>query len=199
MRNFLIRSVSVLIAILGSNTFTKAQTLGPLGSPAAPPIGFVQFCRTNPADCVNQTRTAENIRLTEESWQKIVRINAEVNREITMISDQDHWGEPEVWSYPTDGKGDCEDFVLEKRRRLAALGFPLQALLITVVRDLNGEGHAVLTVKTDRGDFILDNQVGKIIAWNETGYRYIKRQSQENPTRWVSLGGIDTTAVAAAR
>ena len=37
-------------------------------------------------------------------------------------------------------------------------GWPRQALLITVVRDKKGDGHAVLTVKTDKGEFILDNQ-----------------------------------------
>jgi predicted transglutaminase-like cysteine proteinase len=106
---------------------------------------------------------------------------------------------PELWSYPQDGKGDCEDFVLEKRRRLVKAGFPAQTLLITVVRDQKGDGHAILTVKTDRGDFALDNQVGKILAWKDTGYRYIKRQSDENPARWVSLGGVDTGNVAASR
>jgi len=41
---------------------------------------------------------------------------------------------------------------------LLEAGWPRQALLITVVRDKRGDGHAVLTVTTDRGDFILDNQ-----------------------------------------
>ena len=37
-------------------------------------------------------------------------------------------------------------------------GWPESKLLITVVRDENNEGHAVLTVRTDEGDFILDNR-----------------------------------------
>ena len=37
-------------------------------------------------------------------------------------------------------------------------GWPRAALLVTVVREKNGNGHAVLTVKTDKGEFILDNQ-----------------------------------------
>jgi len=128
-----------------------------------------------------------------------VKVNADVNREIVAVTDQDHWGVPEHWGFPDDGKGDCEDFVLEKRRRLVRAGFPVQTLLITVVRDQKGDGHAVLTVKTDRGDFVLDNQVGKILAWKDTGYRFIKRQSDENPVRWVSLGGLDTGNVASSR
>jgi predicted transglutaminase-like cysteine proteinase len=61
-------------------------------------------------------------------------------------------------------------------------------LLITVVRDGKGDGHAVLTVKTDRGELILDNQNAAIVPWYESGYRFVKRQSQSNPNVWISLG-----------
>ena len=66
-------------------------------------------------------------------------------------------------------------------------GWPREALLITVVRDKKDNGHAVLTVVTDRGDFVLDNQRDEIVPWNETGYRFVKRQSQSNPNEWVAL------------
>ena len=176
-----------------------AQKIAAIGAPTAPPIGWVQFCQENESECQSRTLPANEIALTEASWRRIVKINADVNRSIKPVTDQEHWGTPERWSYPTDGKGDCEDYVLEKRRRLVQAGFPINTLLITVVRDLKGDGHAVLTVKTDRGDFVLDNQEAKILAWRDTGYRYIKRQSDENPMRWVSLGGIDTRTVAAQR
>ena len=52
----------------------------------------------------------------------------------------------------------------------------------------NGAGHAILTVKTDKGEFILDNQAETIKLWSETEYRFVKRQSQSDPNRWVSLG-----------
>lgn len=194
--------VSLLLVIgagcLGASP-VQAQSNVALGNATSPPIGWVQFCQENASECTNRTLKAATIQLTDANWRKIVKVNAAVNGEIAAITDLDQWGQPEVWSYPTTGKGDCEDYVLEKRRRLAEMGFPLNTLLITVVRDLKGDGHAVLTVKTDRGDFILDNQAGKILAWKETGYRFIKRQSDENPMRWVSLGGIDTRTVASQR
>ena len=68
--------------------------------------------------------------------------------------------------------------MLLKRRMLMQAGWPREALLITVVRDKKGDGHAVLTVKTDKGEFILDNQDEQILLWSETGYRFVKRQSQ---------------------
>jgi predicted transglutaminase-like cysteine proteinase len=100
----------------------------------------------------------------------------------------DHWGVIEKWSLPSDGYGDCEDYVLLKRKMLIDAGWPREALLITVVRDKMNEGHAVLTVKTDKGEFVLDNQNENVLAWTETGYRFVKRQSQGDPNVWVSLG-----------
>jgi len=110
-------------------------------------------------------------------------------------------GRVERWSYPDDGYGDCEDYVLLKRRMLMAAGWPREALLITVVRDKKDEGHAVLTVKTDKGDFILDNQNESVLLWSETGYRFVKRQSQADANIWVSLGDPRpaTSTAAAAR
>ena len=55
--------------------------------------------------------------------------------------------------------GDCEDYVLLKRKMLMQAGWPRQALLITVVRDEQGDGHAVLTVKTDKGDIACEHVV----------------------------------------
>lgn len=199
MSNKVKKTITILGFALLANTQVEAQQTGSIGGSTSPPVGYVQFCRDNPADCNNRSLQRTSIQLSEASWKLIVKINADVNREIIAVTDQDHWGVPENWSYPTDGKGDCEDFVLEKRRRLIKAGFPEQTLLITVVRDQKGDGHAVLTAKTDRGDFVLDNQVGMILAWKDTGYRFIKRQSDENPTRWVSLGGIDTGNVASSR
>jgi predicted transglutaminase-like cysteine proteinase len=104
------------------------------------------------------------------------------------MTDMDHWGVVEKWSYPDDGYGDCEDYVLLKRKMLMQAGWPSEALLITVVREKNGDGHAVLTAKTDKGEFVLDNQNPDILLWSETNYRFVKRQSQLDPNLWVSLG-----------
>ncbi|MGI9371651.1 MAG: transglutaminase-like cysteine peptidase, partial [Hyphomicrobiales bacterium] len=59
--------------------------------------------------------------------------------------------------------------------------------LITVVLDHEKLGHAVLTVVTDRGEFVLDNQHTKILPWMTTGYQFVKRQAQIHPAMWVAL------------
>ncbi len=116
------------------------------------------------------------------------RVNKWVNDTIKPITDMDQWGVVEKWSYPDTGRGDCEDYVLLKRRMLIQAGWPREALLITVVRERNGDGHAVLTVKTDKGEFILDNQYPDILLWSDTNYRFVKRQSQHDQNVWISLG-----------
>lgn len=164
------------------------------------PIGWEGFCRKNPAACRQRDERSGIVMLDLVSWSLIVKTNIDVNAAITPMSDHKHWGVAESWDFPDDGYGDCEDYVLQKRRLLHKAGLPLAALMVTVVRDLEGAGHAVLTVRTDRGDFVLDNKRNRVLKWHETGYKYIKRQANLNPTRWVSLGpSAPATAATAAR
>ena len=131
-------------------------------------------------------------------WDSILDLNVKANREIEAITDQDHWGVVDRWDIPTDGKGDCEDYVLLKRQRLAEAGLPRRAMRVTVVIDEENAGHAVLMIRTDRGDFILDNKRNAILPWSQTGYTYVKRESQAR-TGWASLGGLSTSTVASLR
>jgi predicted transglutaminase-like cysteine proteinase len=108
------------------------------------------------------------------------------------------WGKEEVWSYPTRA-ADCEDFVLEKRRRLMAMGIAAGNLLITVLRQPNGDGHAVLTVRTTRGDYLLDNLDGQIRLWSNTNYIFLKRQSEANAGVWLSINDGRDPTVASVR
>jgi predicted transglutaminase-like cysteine proteinase len=159
-----------------------------VGEAARPPIGWVEFCIRYKPECATRPSAARDVVLTAKAWSDMVKVNNWVNDTIKPITDLEHWGVVEQWDYPDDGKGDCEDYVLLKRRMLMQAGWPREALLITVVRDKKGDGHAVLTVKTNKGEFILDNQEAEVLAWNKTGYRFVKRQSQSDPNVWVALG-----------
>ena len=151
-----------------------------------PPVGFVQFCVSNPLDCKGKGGKTFKLAMSPERWNLIYQVNSYVNGKIAPISDQDLYGEPERWAYPTDA-GDCEDYLLLKKRSLQELGFPPEALLITVVLDEKNEGHAVLTVTTDGGDFILDNRRSDVLRWSDTDYTFLKRQSHGDPVQWVAL------------
>jgi predicted transglutaminase-like cysteine proteinase len=158
------------------------------GDSTRPPIGWVEFCVEYDPECKTKPSTPRDVVLSAQAWKDLQRINLWVNTKIKPMTDMDHWGVVERWNYPDDGYGDCEDYVLEKRKMLMQAGWPREALLITVVRDKNGDGHAILTVKTDKGEYILDNQTDDILLWADTGYRFVKRQSQSDPNVWVSLG-----------
>ena len=168
-----------------------------VGDVTRPPIGWVEFCAEHASECKVAPSEPRNVVLTLRLWRELVRINQTVNADIKPMTDLEHYGVVEKWAYPDDGYGDCEDYVLLKRRMLMEAGWPREALLITVVRETSGDGHAVLTVKTDRGDLVLDNQNEAIVLWSESGYRFVKRQSQSDPNVWVSLGDPRPSAATA--
>jgi predicted transglutaminase-like cysteine proteinase len=155
--------------------------------PARPPMGFVQFCRTNPKECVSKATTPRQVKLTPTVFTDLDELNRRINTQVAPITDMELYGVNEYWTLPTTA-GDCEDYVLLKRKVLHEAGWPEEALLVTVVRDEKGDGHAVLSVTTDQGDMILDNQNENIRNWKDTPYSYVKRQSQTNPRMWVMLG-----------
>jgi predicted transglutaminase-like cysteine proteinase len=78
--------------------------------------------------------------------------------------------------------------VLLKRKDLVARGWPTSALSIAVVYDEIGDGHAVLLVRTTSGDYVLDNKTDEIRLWSDTGYLFVKRQSDSDPRKWVAVG-----------
>ena len=151
-----------------------------------PPVGFVRFCVDNPADCKSLDDKYDRLAISPDRWKLVYQVNSYVNNKIAPVSDEDLYGEVEHWAYPTDA-GDCEDYVLLKKRYLENLGFSAEALLITVVLDEKGDGHAVLTITTEDGDYILDNRRNDLKRWNNTGYKFLKRQSHSNPLQWVAL------------
>ncbi len=155
--------------------------------PASSPVGFIQFCRTNMPDCVGTAEAPPIMVLTKARWDELLAVNTEVNTRVIPTTDLDNYGVPEWWAYPDNGRGDCEDYALEKRRQLMQHGWPVGTLLMTVVRDQNNDGHAVLTVRTDRGDLILDNQNPQVLIWSKTPYQYIKRQSPVDVSHWESI------------
>lgn len=158
------------------------------GAQTSVPYGWVDFCQRYAGECDGPATAPRDLHLSARALRDLSRVNAEVNARIEAVSDKDHWGAIDRWDYPDDGKGDCEDVALLKRRTLIGLGYPAQALLMTVVKDKNGDGHAVLTARTDRGDFVLDNLDDQVKDWRATDYRFVKRQSQADVNAWVAIG-----------
>jgi len=189
MVRFAVSSIVALVIVSGVDV-TPAQARGPwmnIGKATRAPAAFYTFCSRQPGECAGRSgRGNSKIVLNSTRWGELQKVNNQVNRSVREVSDLMNFGHKDVWQLP-DRKGDCEDFALLKRQRLIALGWPSSALLMTVVRDRNGEGHAVLTVVTDKGDYILDNITRRISLWSRTPYVYFSRQSQSDPRTWVSI------------
>jgi predicted transglutaminase-like cysteine proteinase len=213
MRNeFAQRRFSTLRAVLAGLalaaglgvTGAAAQALPAVGlsattTGAARPIAaWAEFCERYPGECsVDRTETA-SVTLTPALWQTINTVNRRINRAVDAVTDLDHWRSADRWDLAEDGRGDCEDFQLLKRRLLVQAGLPRRALRMTVVIDEKGEGHAVLTVVTNRGDLILDNKTSAVLPWTQTGYTFVKRESQD-AIGWVALGRDASPVTAANR
>jgi predicted transglutaminase-like cysteine proteinase len=168
----------------------------PVTGPTSIPVGAAEFCKTHRDECGPLGGVDAVEMLSQASWHELVEINDAVNGTIVPETDQDLYHVAEFWTYP-DGRGDCEDIALEKRRQLIEAGWDASTLLMTVVREPNGNGHAVLMVRTDRGDLVLDNQDGRVLVWADTPYEFIKRQSQADAGKWVGLADTRSLIVAA--
>jgi len=158
-----------------------------------PPIGYVDFCGRGEDECKFHGGKIEAQNVTSETWGQIEQVNKYVNTKIRPATDMELYHVADYWTYPVDA-GDCEDYALLKKRYLQGLGFSADVLLMTVVLDENNEGHAVLTIPTNKGDYVLDNRRREILRWDETGYTFLKRQSQIQANQWVSLQPVQPQA-----
>lgn len=178
---------AVLLLMQGVISAAAEQRFLLVSGITTPPWGWTDFCKHKPEGCRPHERISQVIPWTRENMITLAWVNAEVNKSIYPMADEVQWGVIDRWAYPINGFGDCEDYVLEKRRKLIAMGFPASALPITIVKELDGGVHAVLMVRTDDGEYIADNQQEGLLRWNETPYSYVKRQSADDPNLWVQL------------
>jgi predicted transglutaminase-like cysteine proteinase len=191
MKRSTLRAALLLTSLLAESAIAQSATseadraFQPGFGAARPPIGYVRFCAEYPKACQAQGGI-KRVAMDPDRWNLLYQVNTYVNGKIKPESDQQIYGEPERWAYPTD-VGDCEDYMLLKQKYLIGLGFPQSALLATVVLDEHLQGHAVLTIETEAGDYVLDNRNNEIIRWNDTPYTFLKRQSPQDPRLWIAL------------
>lgn len=166
--------------------FGGARTLGePEISRIAPkntaraPLAYQIFCLRNSVEC-RKAKGATSVPYTDALAAKVQRVNLSVNRSMKWTQD-----EREVWKIG-GAAGDCEDFALTKRSRLIRMGIPAGALRMAVVKTRKGEGHAVLVVRTSKGDLVLDNTKDEVVTREQTNYRWLAIASSD-PKTWERL------------
>ena len=142
-----------------------------------PPQAFVRFCEEFPEECVSTPGIAARPPATAQRLRELDEINHRINRAIRPEEDFKHYGIADYWTLPADSRGDCEDYALLKRHELIKLGWPSSALLMTIVGDEKGKGHAVLSARTSAGDFILDNKIDEVRLWYRAPYQFISSEA----------------------
>jgi len=160
------------------------------------PLGFVGFCIRDADQCTASGDQAI-VQLDKANWFLITAVNRAVNTAIWPEDDERHYGKAEYWTIPTDGYGDCEDYALTKRKDLISAGLPERALRIAVVLTGRNNLHAVLTVATNEGDYVLDSETDEILPWYKTGFEWLSRQDSGGAMGWVAFresSGLTATA-----
>ena len=152
------------------------------GGYVLPPISFSKFCLDYPSECAGGTA---RVHLSAEKMATLAAVNRQVNGSIAPTPDTSRF---RFWALNVS-HGDCNNFAIQKRHDLIQRGWPAGALALSVVKTPWGEGHLVVTVRTDAGDYVLDNLRSEVLDWRKAGYRWVMRQSQQNPQFWVSLNG----------
>lgn len=185
IKGFLVAMMAVFAMSTAATPASTNNLSMVTGAATSQPIGHYDFCQTHRNEC-GPNRNVSPAEMSDAKWGMVRSVNATVNNSITPMTDKEIYGKDEVWAYPTTA-GDCEDFALLKRRILIQRGISPANLLLTVVRKPDGEGHAVLTLRTSHGDFVLDNLASNVKPWFNTPYSFIKRQSSANAGRWVTI------------
>ncbi len=146
---------------------------------ALAPLAYVEFCMRNKVQC--ETSQSKEVKLTSASLKTLKRVNFKINRAIRPRNDAG-----DTWKANVSA-GDCEDYALTKRSKLVKMGFPASALRMAVATTPYGEGHAVLVVSTNRGDFVLDNRNNEVRPFHRTDLTWEKIQGKRNPLLWHEI------------
>jgi predicted transglutaminase-like cysteine proteinase len=167
------------------------------GPVARPPGGYIQLCNDDPRECERAPAPAR-VRATQGILEVIREADRRVHQRVVYITDEEQFGTPENWRFPDNGLGDCEDFVLAKKRELMARGIPEGAMqFVYLIIKVAGreEGHLILAIQMESEtghpfEIYLDqnNNHGGTVFTRRTldpGYRLIKRQSLTDPNIWV--------------
>lgn len=172
--------------VFGSSVAAQASSIR-TGGVTSQPAGHYHYCNRGGRHCGGH-RDAGPAKMSSGKWAAIKSVNVRVNRSIKPMTDMQSRGVVEYWA--NGGRtGDCEDYALKKRSILLSKGFKPSQLPLVKVRLPNGEAHVVLLVRTDKGDFVLDNLRNDVRAYKKTGYRFLKMQSASNSSKWVSIRG----------
>ena len=159
-------------------------------TPARPITASAGIASPTPYASTLEPTGHPGLTLSAQDWDRIDRTNRTLNRTIRRQSDGRQYGVGDYWAVPVGRapRGDCEDYVLAKRRALIEMGYPQTALSIALVVTPWGEDHAILLLATTDGEIVLDNLEQRLMRWDLTDYKWVKRQAPGRTFAWVDIG-----------
>lgn len=147
-------------------------------SATAAPLGLQIFCMTSPTHCA--ASPAAQVEMDANLMGVLNSVNRSVNASI-----RPQRRPTQVWTVGAR-VGDCKDYAMNKRAQLIARGVPAGALRLAIGFTARGEGHAVLVVRSNAGDYVLDNLTSQIKPFNQTGHTFVAMSSND-PKRWNTI------------
>jgi len=180
-------------ALFSQVSLSEAVPAMPTGGETMPPSGLLGFCVKHLSDCAATTSNVPAVDLTAQRLRQLQSVQTSVNAAIVAAEVPNN-----AWDYPINGYGECNQYALEKRRQLIALGWSRGDLLLTSALTEHGEGHLVLLVRTSSGDVVLDNRVSEVVSWTSLPYQWLAQQSEQSLVKWVSVVDPSKTRPAVA-
>ncbi len=161
-----------------ARTLERSFTL----APRRPLLAHIRFCHFYEGQCDVHEDRRDPAMTVQDHWNEAQRVNLAVNRAIRPKPDEGF----DSWDINVT-EGDCEDYALQKRADLIALGWPSEHLRIAIAQTEKGVPHAVLVARIGGADYVLDNLIGQILRWDQTDHRYLMLQDRDDPRAWHDL------------
>lgn len=176
-----------IIAALAPTAVTPVPEIAPILSVSGAETAGVVASAGAEAGSDQPEVPAATFSLDASGWRLVNGVNRRVNRQIRHTDDIRNFGVQDYWTVPRGdrARGDCEDFVLAKRRALIEAGVPAAALSIAIVDTRGGESHAVLLIAAEQGEFVLDSLTPWVTRWDRVNYVWRERQLPGRPFDWV--------------
>ena len=185
--------ILIFLAFFGLSGASLGASLGAeqgvlaTGKVVSPPYGAVKLCDRYLELCDGSSRLEKTV--MENTLALAARINAEINARYPQRSDMERFGQDDFWAPVDSMGGDCEDFALRKKRELLDHGVPFSRLRIATVLDSELRPHAVLLIRINGTDFVLDNMVDDIVDWRATAYTFVRVEDPTVRGQWRMVVG----------
>ncbi|TPK58018.1 transglutaminase [Mesorhizobium sp. B2-4-19] len=184
-----IKTAAIIPGVFGSVALSMHNF--PVSARWAPVYKAIVDCSTGTAcDGKNSIFTAiVNAARDKRFVDKLSFINSSINHAIAYKKDSVVYGKLDYWAKPSETlerrAGDCEDFAILKMAALLRAGIPAQSMSLVVLQDRKrGFFHAVLSVSTGSGVFILDS-LSNVVSRDSDLPDYVPLYSFSTDRAWI--------------